>query len=180
MHFCRHGGEVPAGGQGLGSRGRDGDRAGLDHADRLVLAAVPVEHPLHADRVAVVALDERRDAFIGIGGAGMSAIALVLHDMGHQVSGSDLKDSPVAERLRSHGIAVAVGHAPGHVAGADAVTFSPAVPPENPELAEARARGIRVAPRSEMLAAICANTGRQVFCSPSTKALASAGDIERE
>ena len=49
---------------------------------------------------------------VGIGGAGMSAIALVLRAMGHQVSGSDLKDSPVAERLRSHGITVAVGHAP--------------------------------------------------------------------
>ena len=76
--------------------------------------------------------------------------------MGHQVTGSDLKDSPVAERLRSHGITVAVGHSAENVAGADAVTFSPAVQPENPELAEARARGIRVVPRSEMLAAICA------------------------
>ena len=42
----------------------------------------------------------------------MSAIALVLRAMGHAVSGSDLKDSPVAERLRSHGITVAVGHRP--------------------------------------------------------------------
>ncbi len=70
----------------------------------------------------------------------MSAIALVLRAMGHHVSGSDLKDSPVAERLRSHGITVAVGHSPENVAGADAVTYSPAVQPENPELAEARAR----------------------------------------
>ena len=46
----------------------------------------------------------RRIHIVGIGGAGMSAIALVLRDMGHDVSGSDLKDSPVAERLRSHGI----------------------------------------------------------------------------
>jgi UDP-N-acetylmuramate--alanine ligase len=86
----------------------------------------------------------------------MSAIALVLRDMGHQVSGSDLKDSPVAERLRSRGITVAVGHAPGNVADIDAVTYSPAVQPGNPELAEARRRDIRVVPRSEMLAAICA------------------------
>ena len=98
----------------------------------------------------------RRIHIVGIGGAGMSAIALVLRDMGHHVSGSDLKDSPVAERLRSHGITVAVGHAPENVADADAVTYSPAVQPENPELAEARARDIRVVPRSEMLAAICA------------------------
>ena len=86
----------------------------------------------------------------------MSAIALVLRDMGHHVSGSDLKDSPVAERLRSRGITVAVGHAPGNVADIDAVTYSPAVQPENPELVEARRRDIRVVPRSEMLAAICA------------------------
>jgi UDP-N-acetylmuramate--alanine ligase len=98
----------------------------------------------------------RRIHVVGIGGAGMSAIALVLRAMGHTVTGSDLKDSPVAERLRLHGIAVAVGHGREHVVGVDAVTYSPAVQPENPELSEARARGIRVVPRSEMLAAICA------------------------
>ena len=99
----------------------------------------------------------RRIHIVGIGGAGMSAIALVLRAMGHTVSGSDLKDSPVAERLRSHGISVAVGHRPENVAGADAVTYSPAVPPENPELVAARRRrASRVVPRSEMLAAICA------------------------
>ena len=88
----------------------------------------------------------QRIHIVGIGGAGMSAIALVLRAMGHHVSGSDLKDSPVAERLRSHGITVAVGHSLANVAGADAVTYSPAVRPENPELAEARASGIRVVP----------------------------------
>ncbi len=93
---------------------------------------------------------------VGIGGAGMSAIALVLRAMGHRVSGSDLKDSPVAERLRLHGITVAVGHRPENVADADLVTFSPAVQEENPELRGARDLGVRVAPRSEMLAAICA------------------------
>jgi UDP-N-acetylmuramate--alanine ligase len=98
----------------------------------------------------------RRIHIVGIGGAGMSAIAIVLRDMGHHVSGSDLKDSPVSERLRSHGITVAVGHAPENVANSDAVTYSPAVQPENPELAEARRRDILVVPRSEMLAAICA------------------------
>jgi UDP-N-acetylmuramate--alanine ligase len=112
-----------------------------------------------ADAATGPALDleePRRIHVVGIGGAGMSAIALVLRAMGHRVSGSDLKDSPVAERLRSHGITVAVGHRAENVAGAALVTFSPAVKPDNPELAGARARGIRVAPRSEMLAAICA------------------------
>jgi UDP-N-acetylmuramate--alanine ligase len=93
---------------------------------------------------------------IGIGGAGMSAIALVLQAMGHTVSGSDLKVSPVAERLRSHGITVVVGHRAENLQGADAVTYSPAVGSENPELAAAAALGVRVVPRSEMLAAVCA------------------------
>ena len=98
----------------------------------------------------------RRIHIVGIGGAGMSAIGLVLRAMGHDVSGSDLKDSPVAERLRSLGIEVVVGHRPENAVGAEALTYSPAVPPENVELVEARARGILVVPRSEMLAAICA------------------------
>ena len=93
---------------------------------------------------------------VGIGGAGMSAIATVLHDMGHEVTGSDLKDSPVAERLRSKGVTVALGHRPENVGGANIVTYSPAVAPDNVELLEAATRGVRVVPRSEMLAAICA------------------------
>ncbi len=86
----------------------------------------------------------------------MSAIATVLHDMGHEVSGSDLKDSPVAERLHSKGIAVALGHRPENVGRAEVVTFSPAVATDNVELVEAAARDVLVVPRSQMLAAICA------------------------
>ena len=97
----------------------------------------------------------RRIHVVGIGGAGMSAIALVLRDMGHAVTGSDLKDSPVAERLRSHGIPVAVGHRAENLGDAEAVTFSPAVAGDNPELAAAARRGVRIVARSEMLAAIC-------------------------
>src|ERR1700678_2769870 len=89
----------------------------------------------------------QRIHIVGIGGAGMSAIALVLRDMGHHVSGSDLKDSPVAERLRLHRTTVAAGHGSENVAGADTVTSSPAVQPDNPELVEARVRGMRVVPR---------------------------------
>jgi UDP-N-acetylmuramate--alanine ligase len=93
---------------------------------------------------------------VGIGGAGMSAIALVLRAMGHTVSGSDLKDAPVAQRLGSQGITVALGHRAEHVSGADVVTYSPAVAPDNVELAAAAEADARVAPRSEILAAICA------------------------
>src|SRR5580698_10492764 len=108
---------------------------------------------------ASVALDlrhPRRIHIVGIGGAGMSAIALVLEAMGHTVSGSDLKDSAVTARLRSHGIAVAVGHRAENLGEVDAVTYSPAVAQTNPELVAAHDRGALVVPRSQMLAAICA------------------------
>ncbi len=91
---------------------------------------------------------------VGIGGAGMSAIATVLHAMGHTVTGSDLKDSAVTERLRRSGIAVAIGHHGSNVGSADAVTVSSAVEESNPEVVEARRRGITVLPRAQALAGI--------------------------
>lgn len=91
---------------------------------------------------------------VGVGGAGMSAVAAVLAAMGHVVTGSDIKPSRVTERLQSHGVGIMVGHRPEHVAGADLVTFSPAIRPDNPELREAERRGIRRCPRSEILPAI--------------------------
>ncbi len=96
----------------------------------------------------------RRVHVVGVGGVGMSAIATVLVGMGHQVSGSDVKASPVTERLRAAGIGVSIGHAREQVSGADLVTYSPAVPEDNVELAEARDRGIPVVRRSSVLAAI--------------------------
>ncbi|HEY3842395.1 MAG TPA: UDP-N-acetylmuramate--L-alanine ligase [Acidimicrobiales bacterium] len=98
----------------------------------------------------------RRIHIVGVGGAGMSAIALVLRAMGHTVTGSDLKDSAVAERLRSQGIQVAIGHAAANVGPVDAVTYSPAVALSNPEIVAAADRGAMVVPRSGTLAAICA------------------------
>jgi len=105
------------------------------------------------------ALDLRspqRIHIVGIGGAGMSAIALVLRAMGHTVSGSDLKESPVAARLRAQGITVGVGHRAENVGQVDAVTYSPAVAPTNVEIVAAAERGARVVARSGVLAAICA------------------------
>jgi UDP-N-acetylmuramate--alanine ligase len=115
---------------------------------------MPAEDPEASVRLDLSA--PRRIHIVGIGGAGMSAIALVLSAMGHTVTGSDLKDSPVAERLRSHGITVAVGHRAENVGPVDAVTSSPAVAPTNPELLAAEAQGALVVPRSGTLAAICA------------------------
>jgi UDP-N-acetylmuramate--alanine ligase len=93
---------------------------------------------------------------VGIGGAGMSAIAHVLAGMGHRVSGSDLKPSANVDRLRGLGVEVHQGHAAGHVGDVDAVAISTAVPESNPEVQEARRRGIPVLRRAEVLAAICA------------------------
>jgi UDP-N-acetylmuramate--alanine ligase len=116
--------------------------------------AGPVDGPVDG------ALDLQRPQrihIVGIGGAGMSAIAVVLRAMGHTVSGSDLKDSPVAERLRSLGITVAVGHAAENVdREVDALTYSPAVALTNPEIVRATELGAAVIPRSGALAAICA------------------------
>ena len=90
--------------------------------------------------------------FVGIGGIGMSGIAEVLLQLGYRVSGSDLRSSPVTQRLASLGARVHEGHDAAHVGDADVVVVSSAVPADNPEVAEARRRRIPVIPRAEMLA----------------------------
>lgn len=91
---------------------------------------------------------------IGIGGAGMSGIAEVLHRKGHTVTGSDLKDSPYVRRLRERGIEIYIGHAAEQVGDVDQIVTSTAIPPTNPELLEAQRRSIPVAPRAAALASI--------------------------
>ena len=98
----------------------------------------------------------RRVHIVGVGGAGMSAIATVLAAMGHEVTGSDLRASGVTERLASLGIEVTIGHEGTNVGDAQLVTHSTAVDGANPELVEARRRGIPVLTRAETLAAIAA------------------------
>ena len=93
---------------------------------------------------------------VGVGGPGMSAIAIVLAEMGHRVSGSDLRERPVLERVRAAGVDVHVGHARRWVHGCAAVTASTAIPPGNNELDEARTTGVTVLSRAAMLSAICA------------------------
>ena len=93
---------------------------------------------------------------VGAGGAGMSAIASVLAAMGHVVTGSDLKTSPALERLAASGVEVFVGHDASHVDGAEVVAVSTAIPEVNPEVTEARRRGLTVLSRAEALAAIAA------------------------
>ena len=90
--------------------------------------------------------------FIGIGGAGMSGIAEVLHNLGYAVSGSDLSDSTTLQRLAGLGIRTFVGHAANHLTDADAVVTSTAVRADNPEVLAARQKNIPVVPRALMLA----------------------------
>ena len=91
---------------------------------------------------------------VGIGGAGMSAIASVLAAMGHRVSGSDLRDSPGLQRLRASGVRVSIGHTAANLGDAHMVAISTAIPATNPEVVAANARGIRVLRRSEILTSI--------------------------
>jgi UDP-N-acetylmuramate--alanine ligase len=90
--------------------------------------------------------------FIGIGGIGMSGIAEILLNLKMKVSGSDLRHTPVTDRLAQLGAVIYEGHEAGHVLGATVVVTSSAVGATNPEVVEARARKIPVIQRAEMLA----------------------------
>src|SRR5579862_8960620 len=90
--------------------------------------------------------------FTGIGGIGMSAIAEVLLNLGYQVSGSDLRLSPITSRLAGMGAKIYEGHAARNVEGARALVVSSAVDEQNPEVQEARRLQIPVIPRGELLA----------------------------
>ncbi len=90
--------------------------------------------------------------FVGIGGIGMSGIAEVLLTLGYRVSGSDLKASPITERLAKLGATIHIGHSAENVAEAKAVVVTSALDAQNPEVAEARRLQIPVIPRGELLA----------------------------
>ncbi len=90
--------------------------------------------------------------FVGVGGAGMSGIAEILHNLGYTVSGSDAAASATTERLAALGIRIHIGHDAAHIGGAGAVVTSTAVKGDNPELIAARAARVPVVPRALMLA----------------------------
>jgi len=90
--------------------------------------------------------------FVGIGGIGMSGIAELLLNLGYQVSGSDLKPSPITQRLATLGGKIFPGHAAENVRDANVVVVSSAVRPDNVEILEAKKLQIPVIPRAEMLA----------------------------
>ncbi|WP_119290465.1 UDP-N-acetylmuramate--L-alanine ligase [Azohydromonas sediminis] len=122
--------------------------------------------------------------FVGVGGAGMSGIAEILHNLGYTVSGSDQSDTATTRRLAQLGMRVAIGHDAAHIAGADAVVVSTAVRGDNPEVIAARAKRIPVVPRAVMLAelmrlrkgiAIAGTHGKTTTTSLVTSVLAAAG-----
>ncbi len=101
----------------------------------------------------------RRLHFVGVGGAGMSGYARAAHALGAQISGSDRADSPYLERLRADGVLEAsIGHDAANLPAGEEVevVYSSAVPPESPERAAARERGLRERPRAELLGELSA------------------------
>jgi UDP-N-acetylmuramate--alanine ligase len=94
--------------------------------------------------------------FIGVGGIGMSGLAELLVRQGHRVSGSDLAANALTRRLAELGVRFQEGHAAEHLGDAEVVVHSTAVKEDNPELAAARARGLTVLRRGEMLARLMA------------------------
>ena len=98
--------------------------------------------------------------FIGIGGAGMSAIALIMHERGYDITGSDLKTSRYIRQLTRAGIDVRVGHDARTVdeLRPDVVVVSTAIPDTNPEVVRARELGIPVWPRARMLSVLSCRT----------------------
>jgi UDP-N-acetylmuramate--alanine ligase len=98
---------------------------------------------------------QQRIHVVGVGGPGMSAIATTLQQMGHLVSGSDIKNSLATERLQALGVQINIGHNIAVVEHCDYVTASSAIPQDNIEIVAARSAGTMVLSRAEILAAIC-------------------------
>jgi len=126
----------------------------------------------------------RKVHFVGIGGAGMSGIADVMHTLGYQVSGSDIASNAVTDRLQSLGMMVYHSHAAENVSDVDVVVTSTAISKDNAEVRAAKAQRIPIVPRAEMLAelmrfshgiAVAGTHGKTTTTSLVTSILAEAG-----
>ncbi|HEY5740184.1 MAG TPA: UDP-N-acetylmuramate--L-alanine ligase [Gammaproteobacteria bacterium] len=124
--------------------------------------------------------------FTGIGGAGMSGIAEVFHNLGYRITGSDIAENAMVRHLRELGIEIAIGHRSENLADAHVVVISSAIEAENPELEAARDQRIPVVRRAEMLAelmrfrrgiAVAGTHGKTTTTSLVASVLA-AGDID--
>ena len=123
--------------------------------------------------------------FLGIGGVGMAGVAFLLKRRGYAVSGCDRYQSPRTRWLEKSGIIVGTGHSPAHLADIDELIVTPAVQPAEPELAEARAKGLRIRRRGEVLAdivnatdgiAVCGTHGKTTTATFTAKLLHLLGD----
>ncbi len=94
--------------------------------------------------------------FIGIGGIGMGTLASLLQEKGHKISGSDLRDNVLTSRLRAKGAEIAIGHKKENVQNPDCVVLSSAINIDNPELQQARAKGVSIVHRAKLLAEVMA------------------------
>lgn len=117
---------------------------------------------------------KRRIHVIGVAGPGMSALATVLAEMGHDVSGSDLRDLPVLDRVRASGVRVSIGHIESAVDGCDFVVASSIIPETNIEWVAAQSKGIACVRRAEMLAAVCGTTNAVAVAGTHGKTTSSA------
>ncbi len=96
-------------------------------------------------------MNKRHVHFIGIGGISMSGLAQILLHNHIEVSGSDMKDSHLVEELRAHGAAISIGHSAQNITDPDLVVYTAAIKDDNPELVEARRRGIEAIERAALL-----------------------------
>lgn len=126
----------------------------------------------------------KRIHFVGIGGTGMNGIAEVLFNLGYEVCGSDIKESPVTARLKELGITIHIGHRAENIYATDVVVVSTAIDKSNPEIAAAYEQRIPVIPRAEMLAelmrfrfgiAVAGTHGKTTTTSLVTSILAEGG-----
>ncbi len=98
--------------------------------------------------------EKKRIHFIGIGGVGMSSLAIILNFLGHEITGCDISKSKYTHMLEKNGITVYYGHSEKHLDGVDIVVYSSAIPQNNPELLKAKEKGIWVIPRAQMLSEV--------------------------
>ena len=141
--------------------------------------------PISIDTTSIDAPEWLRSLhFIGIGGAGMSGIALVLRKRGYEVTGSDLKPSRYVTLLEEAGVPVSIGHSALNLDHPDVVVISSAVPPHNVELQEAMRRGMLVVKRAQALSwvmqagrgvAVCGTHGKTTTTSMISRTLVDAG-----
>ena len=94
---------------------------------------------------------DKKIHFIGIGGISMSGLAAVLLNSGFKVSGSDSKDSPIVEKLRTEGAEIYIGHSRSNIKDVDLIVYTAAIPSDNPEIIEAKEKNIQLMDRAEFL-----------------------------